>query len=123
MKSVSLAAPLRSDDGIFPLAGAGYKIVEQYCAKFNIPLDPTYAQLKLYEEVGEFTQAVLRHQGLARPEKRSEPETAMTAIAAELTDIIGMAILNAHLLGIDLEEAFARKWFDKLDRSEAAMDP
>jgi len=32
-----------------------------------------------------------------------------------LTDIIGMAILNAHLFGIDLEEAFARKWFDKLD--------
>jgi len=38
-----------------------------------------------------------------------------------LTDIIGMAILNAHLLG-NLGEAFARKWFDKLDRSGAAMD-
>jgi NTP pyrophosphatase (non-canonical NTP hydrolase) len=98
------------------------KIVQQYCAKFNTPLDATYAQLKLYEEVGEFTQAVLRHQGLARPEKRSEPETPKTAIAAELTDIIGMGIVNAPLLGIDLEEAFARKWFDKLDRSGAAMD-
>ena len=51
-----------------------------------------------------------------------EPETPKTAIAAELTDIIGMAIVNAPLLGIDLEEAFARKWFDKLDRSGAAMD-
>jgi hypothetical protein len=31
-----------------------------------------------------------------------------------------MAILNAHLLGIDLEEAFARKWFDKLGPNATA---
>lgn len=89
-------------------------VVERYCAKFNIPLDVNYAQLKLHEEVGEFSQAMVAYQGLARPSKRLDTETAKIALADELTDIIGMAMLNAHLLGIDLEETFARKWFSQL---------
>ena len=90
------------------------EVIERYCAKFNIPLNAAYAQLKLYEEVGEFSQALVVYQGLARPSKQSDPETAKIALANELADIIGMAILNAHLYGIDLEEAFARKWFAQL---------
>ena len=94
---------------VFPLTKLIIDVTEPYCAKFNVPLDTTYAQLKLYEEVGAFTQAVLRHQGLVRPEKLSDPESSKAATAAELVDIIGIAILNAHLSDIDLEEAFAKK--------------
>jgi NTP pyrophosphatase (non-canonical NTP hydrolase) len=30
-----------------------------------------------------------------------------------LADVVGMAIINAHLLGIDLEEAIDKKWINK----------
>jgi NTP pyrophosphatase (non-canonical NTP hydrolase) len=92
------------------------EVMEIYCSKFNIPSTPTFAQLKLYEEVGEFTQAYLAHQKLVRPEKILDSETSKESMANELADIIGIAIFNAHLLGIDLEKAFAEKWFDKLGR-------
>jgi len=30
-----------------------------------------------------------------------------------LADVVGMAIVNAHLLGIDLEEALDKKWIHR----------
>jgi hypothetical protein len=29
-----------------------------------------------------------------------------------LADVVGMAMVNAHLFWIDLEEAFTKKWFN-----------
>ena len=31
----------------------------------------------------------------------------------ELADVVGMAIVNAHLLGIDLEKAIDEKWINR----------
>ena len=34
-------------------------------------------------------------------------------LAKELADVVGLAILNAHLLDIDLEDAINTKWINK----------
>jgi NTP pyrophosphatase (non-canonical NTP hydrolase) len=37
-------------------------------------------------------------------------------LADELADIIGLAIINADLFGIDLEKAIKEKWLNKYVR-------
>jgi len=91
------------------------KIVQNamnYGKKYNVQIDENFALLKLYEEVGELAQAVLIHRKKSRPEKHVSEEVSKK-IAKELADIIGLAIVNAYLLGIDLEEAIDKKWIDK----------
>lgn len=91
------------------------KVVENainYGKKYNVKIDEDFALLKLYEEVGEVAQAVLIHRKKSRPEKFVPEEISKAEIAKELADVIGMAIVNAHLLGIDLEEAIDKKWIN-----------
>ncbi len=85
----------------------------RYGAKYNIKIDQDFALLKLYEEVGEFAQAVLTHRKMSRPEKHLSEEESKKQLGRELADVIGMAIVNAHLLGIDIEDALVRKWIKK----------
>jgi len=84
-----------------------------YGKKYNIEIDKDFAILKLYEEVGEFAQAVLIHKKKSRPEKYISEEKAKEEVAKELADVMGMIMVNAHLLDIDLEEALEKKWFKK----------
>lgn len=84
-----------------------------YGQKYNVQIDEDFALLKLYEEVGELTQAVLIHRKKSRPEKHVPEEISKKELAKELADVVGMAIVNAHLLGIDLEEAIDKKWINK----------
>lgn len=81
-----------------------------YGKKYNVEIDEDFAILKLYEEVGEFAQAVLIHRKKSRPEKYLPEEKSREELGKELADIIGMTIVNAHLLGIDMEEALRKKW-------------
>jgi len=81
-----------------------------YGKRFHIEMDQNFAVLKLYEEVGEFSQAVLIHKKQCRPEKCKDFDCSKEELGKELTDIIGMAVINADLLGIDLEEAILKKW-------------
>ncbi|MFH1838251.1 MAG: MazG nucleotide pyrophosphohydrolase domain-containing protein, partial [Candidatus Kuenenbacteria bacterium] len=83
------------------------------CKNYNIQLDEDFALLKLYEEVGELTQAILIHRKKSRPEKYVSEEISKKKLAEELADIVCSTIVNAHLLGIDLEEAIDKKWFNK----------
>lgn len=92
------------------------KVVENamdYGKKFNVKIDEDFALLKLYEEVGELAQAVLIHRKKSRPEKHVPEEISKKELAKELADVLGMTIVNAHLLGIDLEEAINKKWLKK----------
>ena len=41
----------------------------KYGEKYNVAIDEDFALIKLYEEVGEFAQAVLIHRKKSRPEK------------------------------------------------------
>jgi len=81
-----------------------------YSAKYGVVIDEDFALLKLCEEVGELAQAVLIARGRARPDKAKPPAEAKAAVAYELADIVGMAIVAADLLGIDLERAMNLKW-------------
>jgi len=84
-----------------------------YGKKYNIEIDEEFALLKLYEEVGELAQMVLIHKKKSRPEKHMPEEISKKELAKELADIVGMVIVNAYLLGIDLEEAIDKKWINK----------
>lgn len=85
----------------------------EYSKKYNVEIDEDFALLKLYEEVGEFAQAVLIHRKKSRPEKHVAQDISKRELAKELADIVGMVMVNAHLLGIDLEEAIDKKWISK----------
>jgi NTP pyrophosphatase (non-canonical NTP hydrolase) len=84
-----------------------------YGQRHNIKIDEDFALIKLYEEVGEFTQAILIHRQKCRPKKYVSEEVSKAELAKELADVVGMAIVNAHLLGIDLEQAIDKKWINK----------
>lgn len=92
------------------------KVVEnaiRYGKEYNVEIDEDFALIKLYEEVGEFSQAVLIHRKKSRPEKHVTEDVSKREVAKELADVVGMAMVNAHLLGIDLEEAIDKKWISK----------
>lgn len=91
------------------------KNAENYGKDFNVKIDEDFALLKLYEEVGELAQAVLIHRKKSRPEKHLPFEGSKNAIAKELADIMGLVIVNAHLLNIDLEDAIDKKWINKVE--------
>ena len=83
-----------------------------YGKQYNVAIDEDFALFKLYEEVGELAQAVLIHRKKSRPEKHVSEEISRGEVAKELADVVGMAIVNAHLMGIDLEEAINSKWIN-----------
>ena len=84
-----------------------------YGKKYNIKIDEDFALFKLYEEVGELAQAVLIHRKKSRPEKHISFDKSKQNLAEELADVVGMAIVNAKLLDIDLEKAINKKWINK----------
>lgn len=90
-----------------------FKNAIEYGKKYNIAIDEDFALLKLYEEMGELSQAVLVHRKKSRPEKHKPEEVSKEELAKELADVLGVAIVNAKLLGIDLEDALKRKWIDR----------
>lgn len=81
-----------------------------YGERFNIKIDEEFAVLKLYEEMGEYAQAILIHHKKSRPEKHLPFEESKHEVAKELADVIGMAIVNAHVLDIDILAALREKW-------------
>lgn len=85
----------------------------RYGKEYGIKIDEDFALLKLYEEVGELAQAILIHRKKSRPEKHTTEEISKREVAKELADVISLAIVNAHLLGIDVEEAIDKKWIGK----------
>ena len=87
--------------------------IKKYEKKHNIKFDENTAVLKLGEEVGEFMQAVLVYKKQCRMKKRLTKEEARKEMAKELSDVAGMAIVNASAFSIDLEEAIYKKWISK----------
>lgn len=87
-----------------------FKIYEK---KNGVKFDKNLAVLKLGEEVGEYIQAVLIHLKKCRPEKYLDEKKSKKETAKELADIVGMAIVNANIFDIDLEEAIYKKWISR----------
>lgn len=91
------------------------QVYDRYAEENDIPVNQDYAVLKLVEEVGEFAQAVIIQRGMCRAEKRVPPRMAKAAVAAELSDILGLTILCADRLGVDLQGAIRDKWLQFLE--------
>lgn len=92
------------------------KIVQnakKYSKKYKVEIDEDFAFLKLYEEVGELSQAMIIHKKKCRPEKFVSCKISKQELAKELADVIGMAIVLANILKIDLERALDKKWINK----------
>ncbi len=89
------------------------KTALDYGKRHNIKIDKDFAMIKLYEEVGEFSQAVLIHRKRCRKKKLISSELSKKELSKELADVVGLAIVNAYLLDIDLEDAIDRKWINK----------
>jgi NTP pyrophosphatase (non-canonical NTP hydrolase) len=89
------------------------EVARVYGQRFNVNIDQDFAILKLYEEVGEFAQAVLIHKKKSKPEKYRSEKGTKEKLGEELADIIGMAIVNANLFGIDIERSIKEKWLNK----------
>lgn len=92
------------------------KIVQNaigYGERHNVKIDENFALVKLFEEVGEFAQAVLIHQKKCRTSKIVPEDISKKELAKEIADVVCIAMLNAHLLGIDLEDAIDKKWINK----------
>lgn len=89
------------------------KTFENYSQECNIKINKNFVLMKLYEEIGEFTQAVLIHENKCRPEKFLSKEKSKKELAKELADVVGMAIVCANVFNIDLEEAIDKKWITR----------
>lgn len=92
------------------------KIVKRafaYGKENKISIDSDFSILKLYEEVGEFTQALLIHNKKSRPSKHVSEKDSHQLVSQELADVLCLTILNAYLLKVDLEEAIKKKWLSK----------
>ncbi len=87
---------------------------ERYGKACGIEIEEDFAILKLHEEIGELSQALLIHKKKSRPEKFLPFEESKEELAMEMADVLGMLIINAKLHGIDLEEAINKKWISRL---------
>lgn len=90
-----------------------FAVEKDYGKKFGITIDEDYTLLKLYEEMGELSQAVLINRKKCRPEKYPGAAEAKTKLAEEMADVLGLLITNAKLLDIDIEEALQKKWLSR----------
>ena len=87
-----------------------YNIMKKYASDNEFTLDTNFSTRKLTEELGEFMQESLILEKKSRKEKYIDGEISKNAVARELSDIIGIALLNAELYNIDIEKAFEDKW-------------
>ena len=81
-----------------------------YGERFGITIDKEFAILKFFEEVGELSEAILTHDRKSRPEKLLSQSESKKKMASELADVVGMALVLADVLEIDIEKALHDKW-------------
>ena len=79
----------------------------------NIKISKDYLALKLTEELGEFIQSYLVHEKRCRPEKYLPSQKSKRELSKELSDVLGLILVIAKTLNIDVEEALIKKWVTK----------
>jgi NTP pyrophosphatase (non-canonical NTP hydrolase) len=72
-----------------------------------------YLILKLTEELGEFVQSFLVHKKRCRPAKYLSPKKSKKELSKELSDVLGLVLVIAKKLDIDVEEALVKKWITR----------
>jgi NTP pyrophosphatase (non-canonical NTP hydrolase) len=76
----------------------------------NIEASEDYLILKLTEELGEFVQSYLIHKKRCRPVKYLDAKKSKRELAKELSDVLGIILVIAKTMKIDVEEALVKKW-------------
>jgi NTP pyrophosphatase (non-canonical NTP hydrolase) len=99
---------MRSDD-LKALAERFERASSSYGEIHGIERDPDWFLLKMQEELGELTQAWLRHTKRARP-RSGDTATSASDLADEAADLLGHVLTLAHRLDLDLAGAIRRKW-------------
>jgi NTP pyrophosphatase (non-canonical NTP hydrolase) len=79
----------------------------------DIKVSDDYLLLKLTEELGEFTQSFLVHKKRCRPAKYLSPKISKKELSKELSDVLGLVLVIAEKLNIDVEEALVKKWITR----------
>ncbi len=79
----------------------------------NIKISDDYLLLKLTEELGEFTQSFLIHKKRCRPAKYLSIQISKKELSKELSDVLGLVLVIAEKLKIDVEEALVKKWITR----------
>jgi NTP pyrophosphatase (non-canonical NTP hydrolase) len=86
------------------------EVVSQiYALRYGIERDPTWFLLKLQEEVGELTQAILMLSGGSRG-RGNTPEQLQQALRTELADVLSQVLLLTRHHDVDLQAAVEEKW-------------
>ena len=98
------------------------RIGEIYATAFGIDRDAQFYLGKLTEELGELTAAHLKLTGRGRTGDSAEDELRQN-LEDEAADLFGFLLLFADWQGIDLGQAFDRKWGQYLDRDTADAGP
>lgn len=83
---------------------------KRYEMRHKLTIDENTAIIKLFEEVGELAESILTIRKKSRPEKHLPPKEAKIKVSEELADVVGMAIVVADRLKIDLGKAIESKW-------------
>ena len=86
---------------------------EWYAKKHEVDIDEHFAAYQLIKEIGHFADAVLVAQGRVRVGRRVDPATAKDQLTQELVDTVALALINAHLYGIDIEKGLRERWLAK----------
>lgn len=89
------------------------KIFVNNTKRDNIKINDDFLLLKITEELGEFIQAYLIHQKKCRPAKYLSLQKSKKELSKELADVLGMILVTAESLNIDVEEALVKKWITR----------
>jgi len=79
----------------------------------KIKVSDDYLLIKLTEELGEFAQSYIVHKKRCRPEKYLSAKVSKKELSKELSDVLGLILVIAENLGIDVEEALVKKWITR----------
>ncbi len=95
-----------------------------YGEVYGVERTPEWLLLKLGEEFGELTRAWLAASGQSRNRDRSATELA-AAVTGEVADVVAMALVFAHTVGVDVDEALTGKWlpWEEYHRRRQAGEP
>jgi len=98
---------------IIELQNKASKVFLDNLKRDDIKVNDDYLIHKLSEELGEFVQSYLVYKKRCRPEKYLTVKESKRELSKELSDVLGLVLVIAKEMHIDLEEALVKKWITR----------
>jgi len=89
------------------------KVMADNAKRDGFVVNDDYLVLKATEELGEFVQSYLIHKRKCRPVKHLSEQESKREVSKELADVLGLVLVIAESLNIDVEEALVKKWITR----------